>query len=599
MKIIVFDFEVFKYDTLLGVKIVDNNGVQTYQTWSLEEIKKFYYEHEDDIWVGHNNQEYDSLIMQAILTDKNPYLRSKEIIENNLRYKSNTPKYQYDIIKEHFGSLKSIEAAFGKNISESEVDFDIDRPLTEEEKLLTESYNRDDLDQTYENFIAVKDEFSVRTDVIREFNLPLTCLSVTGTQLAEKVLHAKSIPDIENMVIEPKIFPSLQVKNEEVLDFYKTEKFREKDSGKNKLTINLCGVEHKLGSGGIHAAKKCYHTEWAYYFDVSGYYNLVMINYDLLPRSIPQEYVEFYKHMYYEQLELKKKKMFQKRRVYKIILLAVFGAMNNKYCKFYDPYKGGLVTIVGQLFLVDLLEKLEGKIDLIQSNTDGVIAKPLPGVSDEELLAIIDEWQERTGFTLKLEKIYDIHQRDVNNYMYKDDKGNIHTLGEAIKYYGNWDNVLLENSYNSKEPIILHNCIVEYYMNKKLPEEVVFENVRTLRLFQYIPKKLSFDWCEYETKDKYSGEISKQPLQNVNRAFAYNSDEVQGMIYKYKQDKDGIKKAKVSSLPDSVFIYNNEILSEEAINKIIPKIDYQYYIDRAYERIIEFRNLPIIKDLKI
>ena len=136
-------------------------------------------------------------------------------------------------------------------------------------------------------------------------------------------------------------------------------------------------------------------------------------------------------------------------------------------------------------------------------------------------------------------------------------------------------------------------------MNKKLPEEVVFENVRTLRLFQYIPKKLSFDWCEYETKDKYSGEISKQPLQNVNRAFAYNSDEVQGMIYKYKRDKDGIKKAKVSSLPESVFIYNNEILSDEAIDKIIPQIDYQYYIDRAYERIAEFIKIKVVKDINL
>ena len=49
-------------------------------------------------------------------------------------------------------SLKVTELYDGKNISESEVDFDIDRPLTEEEKLLTEKYNRDDLEQTHSNF---------------------------------------------------------------------------------------------------------------------------------------------------------------------------------------------------------------------------------------------------------------------------------------------------------------------------------------------------------------------------------------------------------------------------------------------------------------
>src|SRR5574344_2054778 len=70
--------------------------------------------------------------------------------------------------------------------------------------------------------------------------------------------------------------------------------------------------------------------------------------------------------------------------------------MTNEHCKFYDPNNGTLVTMTGEIFLVDLLEKLEGKVDLIQSNTDGVIAKPLPGVKDEELVAIINEWQERT-----------------------------------------------------------------------------------------------------------------------------------------------------------------------------------------------------------
>ena len=40
MKIIIFDFEVFKYDTLLGCKIVNNDGsLDIFQTWNIEEIK--------------------------------------------------------------------------------------------------------------------------------------------------------------------------------------------------------------------------------------------------------------------------------------------------------------------------------------------------------------------------------------------------------------------------------------------------------------------------------------------------------------------------------------------------------------------------------
>ena len=89
---------------------------------------------------------------------------------------------------------------------------------------------------------------------------------------------------------------------------------------------------------------------------------------------------------------------------------------------------------------VDLLEKLDGKATIIQSNTDGIIAKALPGVEEAEMRAIIDEWQNRTGFVLKLEKVYDIHQRDVNNYVYRTADGKIKTLGEVFKHYDAWEN---------------------------------------------------------------------------------------------------------------------------------------------------------------
>ena len=49
MKVIVFDFEVFKYDTLLGAYIV---GEDKYvQLWSPAKIREFYYENYNAVWV--------------------------------------------------------------------------------------------------------------------------------------------------------------------------------------------------------------------------------------------------------------------------------------------------------------------------------------------------------------------------------------------------------------------------------------------------------------------------------------------------------------------------------------------------------------------
>lgn len=494
-------------------------------------------------------------------------------------------------MSQHTIGLKTVECAVGKDISTSEVDFSLNRPLTAEEKALTESYNRDDLDQTLDDFYDTISEFTLRLDVINEFKLPLDALHVTGTQLAEMVLHAEKIDNIADWYLPPVIYDTLKVKNRQVLDFYINEEFRK---GKN-LSLDICGTPHKLGAGGIHGALKKYHTKWAWYFDVSGYYNLVMINYDLLPRSIPDEYKEFYTYMYHEQLKLKKTNP-NKRWVYKIILLSVFGAMTNEYCKFYDPNRGTLVTMVGQMFLVDLLEKLEGKIILIQSNTDGVIAEPLPGVDENEIRAIIDEWQERTGFVLKLEKVYDIHQRDVNCYMYRTEDGKIKTLGEAVKHYDAWENPFYEDVYRAKEPVIIEHAIVDYFMYGKLPEQTIEENKRKLRMFQFIAKKMTYDWMDLEKLDIASGNLEIERLGSVCRAFAYNNRNVKWTIFKHKHEGRA-SKCKLQNAPENVFVHNKEILSDAAIDECIQKIDFDYYINRSYERIQEFIKMKQVKKI--
>lgn len=40
--IIIFDFEVFKYDTLLGAIVLRDDNSEIFQTWNLAEMRKFY-----------------------------------------------------------------------------------------------------------------------------------------------------------------------------------------------------------------------------------------------------------------------------------------------------------------------------------------------------------------------------------------------------------------------------------------------------------------------------------------------------------------------------------------------------------------------------
>lgn len=299
-----------------------------------------------------------------------------------------------------------------------------------------------------------------------------------------------------------------------------------------------------------------------------------MINYDLLSRAIPEEGRRLYEYMYQEQLRLKKIDPV-KRNVYKVILLAVFGAQSNKYCEFYDPYQGDLVRLTGEMFLVDLLEKLEPYVTVIQSNTDGIMIKPKEGVSEEVIRSITDEWQKRTGFVLKFEKIYDIIQRDVNNYIYKDDKGEIHVKGEAVKHWQCPVSPFECNSYDSKEPLIISKCIVEYFMKGKDPKDTVVACASDIRLFQFICKKGSYDRLEWDD----GRQVVK--LQKVNRCFVGKRGF--GTIYKCK----GQTRARYPSIPTGVFVHNAAVDI-----KLQPLIDYNYYIRRAKERIEEFQLKP-------
>lgn len=593
MRIIIFDFEVFKYDTLLGCKILDNNYEKIFQTWDLDEIRQFYNDNKNEMWIGHNNLAYDNNILNAIIKGKDPYEESISLLNSTIRKRSKIPTYSYDLMNNDMYSLKVTEAATGKNISESKVDFNIDRPLTSEEKWLTETYNQDDLEQTHSNFKSstLFGTFCTRIDVIKEFNLDPKELCSTEAKLASLVFHCKKIDGIENQIIKPQIYDKLRLNNTELLDFYMNEEFRKN----SKKVINVAGVDITIGAGGAHSAIKKYHCDKCLYCDVSGYYNLIMMKYDLLPRTIPQEYYNLYETLYHKQLEYKKTNP-KKRAALKVVLLAVFGAMTNEYTDLYDPQKGSLVPITGELFICDLIEKLEGHAKIIQTNTDGIIIEPYDWDKYDEIISIIEEWENRTGFVIKKELKHNFWQRDVNNYLMLDDNDKITCKGEAVGTYGTYDDIFKRRSFDSKEPLIVAKGVVDYLLFNILPEETVKNNENNLILFQYICKLKSFDYMIYEENNIINNEINRYTVQNINRAFALNDKNIVGMIYKMKNDG---KKTKVSNLPNSVFIHNESILDDKIINELKEKIDYEYYINRIYERINEFIDTPQIKGIEI
>ena len=139
--IIIFDFEVFKYDTLLGTIVLRDNDAEIFQTQNLTEMIEFYNANKQSIWIGHNNSFYDNHILQEVVCGRNSIgikKKSDELIQHSRKSYLDIDLYWYDLMAQHMVGLKTVECAVGKDISTSEVDFAIDRPLTDEEKAKTE-----------------------------------------------------------------------------------------------------------------------------------------------------------------------------------------------------------------------------------------------------------------------------------------------------------------------------------------------------------------------------------------------------------------------------------------------------------------------------
>lgn len=591
MNIAIFDFEVFRYDTLLGYGFVDlKTGKCAYkQTWDLNEMRELYNTYgADTIWVGWNSNHYDDLIFEAIVKNQvSPFVKSKELIGQKWKPFCRFPFFGYDLLNGFLNppSLKLTEALEGDSIDTTEVDFDLQRPLTAEERAQTEQYNMSDLKRTYKNFCKFKGKFELRIAMINEFNIPLQQgLRMTGTQIAAAALGAKAVPGIENQKIKPVLYPTLQVKNQQMIDWFLGEKFREKEN----IRLNICNTTVNFAAGGAHSECNKYHAKKAMYADISGYYNLVMMNFDLLPRTLDEAGKERYKFMYHEQLRLKKIDP-GKRKIYKTICLSVFGAMNNEHTDFYDPQKALLVTSSGEMFMLDLLEKLDGLGTAFNVNTDGIMFEPFDWNDEEKIRNIIQEWVERNGFAVKTGIITDYHGRDVNCYVMREPDGELCFKGEAVKNYDISDKAFAEGAFfNCKEPPIIAKGIVAAFMDGILPEQFVEQNKNNMKLYQYTCKKNTFDYLAYKMTTINTGSIAEYQIQSPSRCFAKKDISSVGTIIKHRTKNGKHTFAKVQNLPDNVFIWNDEILSEDAVNKIVTQIDYKYYVNRIYERINEF-----------
>lgn len=566
-----YDFEVFKYDWL--VVIIDVINKKEYVIINdADKLQELYDENKYNVWVGYNSRHYDQYILKGILCDFEPKkINDYIIIKGNPGWKfsslfRNIKIINYDVMT-GFHSLKQLEGYMGNDIKESSVPFNIDRKLTQEEIDETVKYCRHDVEQTIVVFMQKKEEFESHVSLLKVFKLPLYYISKTKAQLSSIILGAtKKDHDDEFEIIFP---DTLRIhKYKEVVNWYKNPLNRNYNK---TFKIEIAGVPHIFAWGGLHGAISKYHGEGYFLnIDVVSYYPALMIEYDFISRNIKNPVK--YREIRDERLRLKTEKN-PMEAPYKIILNSTYGAMKDKHNSLFDPRQANNVCVGGQLLLLDLIERLEGYCQLIQSNTDGILIKLFKEDDFELIDDICHEWEQRTRMQLEFDEFRKVFQKDVNSYIIVSPDGKYKSKGAYVKKLNNLDYDLS----------IVNRALINHMVYNISVEQTINECDK-LKEFQLVSK----------ISGKYTHILHDEKIvkEKCIRIFA-SKDRSDGGVKKVSV-RTGIP-AKISNSPDKCFIVNGEVNDM----KIPKKLDKEWYIKLATKRLDDFgisSQLELFKD---
>ena len=558
--LIIADFEVF-FNDWVAVFVDIINKSETVIINDSDKLKKFYEKNHNSIFVFYNGRAYDQYIFKAILLDMNPKEVNDFIIQDGNKgwqYSSLFNKVPLNIfdIMTSMHSLKQLEAFMGVGIHESSVDFTLNRKLTQKEIDETVEYCRSDVYNTLRIFIERKEEFDGYMSMLKMFDLPMSYLGKTKPQLAASILGATKIKRDDEFDIQ--IVDTLELeKYQYIRDWYKN---KENHNYEKELNTTVSDVPHTFGYGGLHGALDNYIDEGLFLnIDVASYYPSLMIEYDFGSRNAD---FKKYKDIYDLRLKLKSEGKKKEQAPLKIVLNATYGASKDKYNPLYDPRQANNVCINGQLLLLDLIEKLEHKCKLIQSNTDGILIKITKNNTDE-VKSICEDWSKRTKMALEYDEFVKVIQRDVNNYIIVAADGSYKSKGLVVKKLSNLDNDL---------PIV-NRAVTDYLVRGIRPEDTILSCDDMIQ-FQQV----------FKVSGKYMYAIHGEEKLNGKcfRVFASRSLNDGGIFKKKNEDKN---KEKFANSPDRCFIENGDITNM----KVPRKLDKQWYVSLAWKRISQFK----------
>ena len=579
-----YDIEVFEYDAL--AVFMDIDGEEVGHFWNNRERKladePSGFEKIPEVitgrtLVGYNNYNYDDHILTAMMNQPRSMPHILKAINNTIiesgKYVDKISPLIHSIdtmqqIDVSHPSLKQIEGNMGMSIVESSVPFDIDRPLTDEERQETLEYCRHDVKATIEVYkLRRKSYFETKAGLLQmlpEDDAKSAYRWNTTTLSAKVLLGDASLTQWMKLRGLERYWRKVEGIPSEVWDMWESCTTEEGIMGKGKTkTIKAYGCSFVFGMGGLHGAPprpgrygRCKHK------DVSSMYPSSIVHLKALGEA-----TEKYDQMRRERVAIKHSDPV-KAGALKLILNSVYGNFKNRYSALNNPRASATVCIYGQIALFSLCRELsKAGYTVINANTDGVVYIEDPELNDRDE-QICAEWEkEFENYTLETDYYSQWIQRDVNNYIAVEENGKITVKGGDVNKYQT-------NKYFSNNSArIVQIAMVDHLVYGKPILNVFDEHLDEPLLWQYILKAGS----TYKGVQNKEGEWQNK----VNRVFACVDDPriPHTKLYKIRWD-DG--QVNFPDVPELMYVWNEDVNKLTNFKQII---DREYYLHLVKEKL--------------
>lgn len=623
MRIIVGDIETFKYDWIAVFYDITRNEwtVLHNDNPAIHE----YMSQPDIVFAGFNNKHYDNHQWKALCCGADNEL-AKQLNDFIIKDDRNGWEHWYlrqnrfwfdsfDLMDDtQVGtSLKHIEAHLGMDIEETEVDFEIDRPLTPEEIWSTIYYCKHDVKATAKLLTLRKNYLDCKIDLGRMCGLsPAKALYYTNARLAAKFLGATFVKRDDGREYTYPENLRVNIIPQEILDFFAQIhdlSIPDHVLFKRKLEITIGGCPCTYAWGGVHGSLTQYseeatETRVIQNRDVSSLYPSLLDLYNYISRNCADP--NKFRNTKNERLEAKRRGDKKTANTLKNPLNVTSGAMDQPTNDLYDPRNARSMRISGQLFLTELVIELLTEcltLKLLNFNTDGLMysvdKSELPKVD-----AICAAWEKRTRFELETDEISRVYIKDVNNLLFIDTDGHVKTVGGYLNYgiseKGAWK---INNDFT-----IVKDAVIAYFVDGTPVEDTIY-GCDDIFKFQIIAKAgggyesvyrvppdfeaRKKQWKRenrFRDTNKHGKPVWRDPLfkwhdytgprsgvQRVNRIYASVIPNM-GTLVKVKPDGTV---GKIGGLPESCIIDNKNRLT-------LDQVDKSWYVALAYKYISDY-----------